>query len=82
MGKTVCIRMDKDLYDNIVGVLPDYQGDSNIYNWLPTQYTDTVDHIANPPHEIIYSRMYSLNQPAGSLPLIPFTVNMFTNRIF
>ena len=82
MSKTVGFRISRALYDQIISVLPAYQGNTSIHAWVPTQYTDTVDHIANPPHEIIYCRQFSLNQTAGTPPTIPLIVNMFTNRVF
>lgn len=82
MAKTVGFRISRELYDQIVAVLPAYQGNTSIHAWVPTQYTDTVDHVANPPHEIIYSRMFSQNVAGGTPPTISLVVNMFTNRVF
>lgn len=75
---TVCIRMDKALYDSIVADLPAYQGDSDIYTWLPTQQAYTEGYVQNPPGEILHFFQF----PYGLTPAATFTVNMFPNIFF
>jgi hypothetical protein len=82
MAKTVGFRISRDLYDQIIAILPAYQGNTDIFEWVDTQYTDTVDHVANPPHEIIYYRVWPTNVAPGTPPVMNFIVNIFANRIF
>ena len=74
--------MDRDLYDSIVAQLPGYQGDSDIYSWLPAQQAYTQEYVADPPGSPTGFRLFNLADPPSALPVATFTANMFTNVFF